>query len=89
MLYEVITIGDIAEMEIRFENALQRCLLFEDLPETAVGVGQLIGETGQGTLLPLLLQVRQLELFGKDPPEIVGARLDFMGSPLPLPCTFP
>ena len=84
-------IGNLAEADVGFEHLAQGRLLVEDLAETAVTVGQVIGEAGQRPPLPFLLEVGQLKLFGQDAAEIVGIGVDLMAATFPLagPGAFP
>jgi hypothetical protein len=58
--------------DIGLEHPLQGRLLVQDLAETAISVGEIVGKAGQGPLLALVAQIGQGKLLGENPAQIVG-----------------
>ena len=60
-------------MNVGFDDFPQGCLFIQNLAESPVAVGHVVGVAGQRALFALVFQVGQLELLGENPAQVVGA----------------
>ena len=76
-------------MNIGFDDFFKSCFFIQQLAESMVTIGQIIGVTSERSFFTFILEVRELKFLGQNSAQIISIGLHFVLGAFPLPRTGP